>query len=169
MAFNVKTALLKPALKLAMERSGHGRQLGIDITHVSGGHVRLAYSYDPQAVGNPLTGVIHGGVILSLLDICCGCAAMTAMQELSIAPTIDLRLDYMQPAKPEKPVLASGNVYRTTSSVIFCRGSAWQDDEDDPIAHCVATFMRLSAPQMSIASVIRTGIQGLFPAGKDRG
>jgi acyl-coenzyme A thioesterase PaaI-like protein len=57
---------------------------------------------------------------------------------------MDLRLDYMQPAEPEKPINISAKVYKNTSNVVFCRGVAWQSDMENPIAHCVATFMKLS-------------------------
>jgi hypothetical protein len=39
--------------------------------------------------------------------------------------------------------------------VIFCRGSAWQDDQDNPIAHCVATFMTVDTPSISLGNIIR--------------
>jgi len=50
----------------------------------------------------------------------------------------------MQPAEPEKPINISAKVYKNTSNVVFCRGVAWQSDMENPIAHCVATFMKLS-------------------------
>ena len=100
MDFNLKSSFFKPALKMAMEKTGHGRKLGFSITGVSDGSVSLVYPYDTEAVGNPVTGVIHGGVIVSLLDTCCGCAAMSIMETPSITPTVDLRLDYMHPAEP---------------------------------------------------------------------
>ena len=166
MGLKFKSAVFKPALKMAMERTGHGRQLGFRINEVSEGFVSLDYSYDAKAVGNPITGVIHGGVIVSLLDTCCGCAAMSVMQVPSITPTMDLRLDYMHPAEPLKPIYASGKVYKITSSVIFCRGAAWQDDIENPIAHCVANFVRISAPKTDFSSVFKAGIERIIPWSK---
>lgn len=163
MRFDLKTALYRPVLKMAMEQVGHGRQLGFTITKVARGRVSLSYPYDTNAVGNPITGAVHGGVIVSLLDTCCGAAAMNVTGKLSLAPTIDLRLDYMHPARPNAPIFVSGTAYKTTSAVIFCRGTAWQDDQENPIAHCVATFMRLrigSGEQLS--GVFKRGIKRVF-------
>jgi uncharacterized protein (TIGR00369 family) len=166
MDFNLKSSFFKPALKMAMEKTGHGRKLGFSITGVSDGSVSLVYPYDTGAVGNPVTGVIHGGVIVSLLDTCCGCAAMSVMETPSITPTVDLRLDYMHPAEPMKPVYASGKVYKITASVIFCRGVAWQDDTANPIAHCVANFMRIGAPKTNLSGIFKAGISRMIPWAK---
>ena len=80
----------------------------------------------------------------------------------SVAPTMDLRLDYMHPAAPNIPIFVSGTVYKTTSSVIFCRGMAWQQDESNPIAHCVATFMRLESDKVQFYGVIKSGFKRLL-------
>ncbi len=163
MVSKLKERIARSAIKVAMERTGHGRQLGFSIINVDRGSVSLEYPYDKRAVGNPLNGVVHGGIVVSLLDTCCGCAAMSAMSTPSVTPTMDLRLDYMHPAEPEWPIFASGRVYRTTSSVIFCRGSAWQEDAENPIAHCVATFVRIDMPGTEFSSVFKGGIKRFLP------
>ena len=74
---------------------------------------------------------------------------------------MDLRLDYMHPAEPYEPVYVSAKVYRNTSNVLFCRGSAWQGDPENPIAHCVATFMKVDSPDISVASALRRRLRRL--------
>jgi uncharacterized protein (TIGR00369 family) len=159
---NLKFAIFKPMLKLAMERTGHGAALGFEITKVEKGEVELLFPYQVEVVGNPLTGVIHGGVIVSLLDTCCGSAAITILDSRVVTPTMDLRLDYMHPAEPFQPVYVSAKVYKHTANVIFCRGSAWQGDRDNPIAHCVATFMKVETSSISLSSVMTRQIKRLF-------
>jgi uncharacterized protein (TIGR00369 family) len=159
---NLKLAIFKPMLKLAMERTGHGAALGFELTRVGRGEVEMSFPYKEEVVGNPVTGVVHGGVIVSLLDTCCGCAAISVLKRPSVTPTMDLRLDYMHPAEPGQPIYVSAKVYRDTSNVIFCRGSAWQDDPENPIAHCVATFMRVDTPSISLGNVIRRRFKRLI-------
>jgi uncharacterized protein (TIGR00369 family) len=163
---NLKLAIFKPILKLAMERSGHGAALGFELTRIGRGEVEMSFPYKEEVVGNPVTGVVHGGVIVSLLDTCCGCAAISVLKRPSVTPTMDLRLDYMHPAEPGQPIYVSAKVYRDTSSVIFCRGSAWQDDPENPIAHCVATFMRVDSPSISLGNVIRRRFKRLIHGDK---
>jgi uncharacterized protein (TIGR00369 family) len=159
---NLKLAIFKPMLKLALERTGHGAALGFELTRVGRGEVEMSFPYKEEVVGNPVTGVVHGGVIVSLLDTCCGCAAISVLKRPSVTPTMDLRLDYMHPAEPGQPIYVSAKVYRDTSNVIFCRGSAWQDDPENPIAHCVATFMRVDTPSISLGNVIRRRFKRLI-------
>lgn len=163
---NLRLAIFKPILKLAMERTGHGAALGFELTKVGRGEIEMTFPYKEEVVGNPVTGVVHGGVIVSLLDTCCGSAAITMLTRPVVTPTMDLRLDYMHPAEPYKPIYVSAKVYRNTSNVMFCRGSAWQDDRENPIAHCVATFMRVETPSISLTNIIRRRFNRLIRGDK---
>ena len=164
---NLKLAIFKPLLKLGMERTGHGVALGFKLTKVNLGEVEMTLPCKPELVGNPVTGVIHGGVIVSLLDTCCGSAAITTLTRNSVTPTMDLRVDYMHPAEPNKPIYVSAKVYRDTSTVVFCRGRAWQDDAENPIAHCVATFMKVEAQSLSFPNVLRRSFKRFVLGKKD--
>ena len=122
----------------------HGCTLGLSLEEVSDEGILVKLPYSEAIIGNPETGVIHGGAITTLMDQSCGMAAAQALApEFDITPTIDLRIDYMKPAEPRKDVFAFVSAYRKTRHVLFTRGVAFQDDIDDPIAHCVANFMRM--------------------------
>jgi uncharacterized protein (TIGR00369 family) len=118
----------------------------IGMTLVSRGDYRcvVRVPYAEHLVGDPDTGVIHGGVITALLDNASGVAVRSdttaAADERSMA-TLDLRIDYMRPAQPREDLYAEAHCYRTTSNVAFVRAIAYQADRDVPIASSVATFM----------------------------
>src|SRR5690606_11014411 len=101
---------------------------------------KLMLPYNPALVGNPDTGVLHGGVITSLLDSCMGFTVATTVPDITICPTLDLRIDYMSPAQPGLPVYAEAEVYRTTRHVLFVRGKAYQADREQPVAYTTAAF-----------------------------
>ena len=105
------------------KKNGHGKALGHRMTRIERGEICLEFPYKEEVVSNPFTGVVHGGVIASLLDIACGSAAMTVLSTPAVAPTMDLRLDYMHPAEPASPSMWKPK--STTArplNVIFCRG-----------------------------------------------
>ncbi|NWG46980.1 MAG: PaaI family thioesterase [Alphaproteobacteria bacterium] len=119
----------------------HGRALGIRCTGIEEGRARLEMPYRADLVGDPETGVLHGGVITTLLDTVSGLAALSALDRLRSMATLDLRIDYMRPASPEETVFAEAHCYRLTRSVAFVRGLAHHGDPEAPIAASSASFM----------------------------
>jgi uncharacterized protein (TIGR00369 family) len=105
--------------------------------------ITITLPYSAHIVGNPQTGVIHGGAITTLMDSACGMATLCVLPQFEVCPTLDLRIDYMHPAEPYKDVYGFAQCYRVTTDVIFMRGFAYQDDPEQPIAHVVGTFMRM--------------------------
>ena len=100
----------------------------------------MTMPYQKNLVGDPKTGVLHGGVITTLLDSCCGAAVMTAGDAKTSTATIDLRIDYMRPAKPERNITAEAMCYRVTNSVVFVRASAQDGTKKIPIATATGAF-----------------------------
>ncbi|SEM71453.1 uncharacterized domain 1-containing protein [Pseudomonas sp. ok272] len=121
----------------------HCQVLGLRVHSANAEGLTITLPYSPQIVGNPQTGVIHGGAITSLMDSACGMATLCVLPEFEVCPTLDLRIDYMHPAEPHKDVHGFAQCYRVTTDVIFTRGFAYQDDPEQPIAHVVGTFMRM--------------------------
>lgn len=121
----------------------HCQVLGIGVHSASTDGITLTLPYSPQIVGNPQTGVIHGGALTSLMDTACGMATLCVLPEFEVCPTLDLRVDYMHPAQSHKTVYGFAQCYRVTTDVIFTRGFAYQDDLERPVAHVVGTFMRM--------------------------
>ncbi|NMH64277.1 PaaI family thioesterase [Shewanella salipaludis] len=138
------------------------RRLGLTVHEASEHHVLIELPYSQELIGYPDTGVIHGGVITTLMDTACGsavvCAIFDKFASLEISPTLDLRVDYMKPAEPNKPVYAFAECYKLASSIAFTRAIAYQDSIDDPIAHAVGSFMRIS-PEM-VGDEFRKALMG---------
>lgn len=119
-----------------------GRELGLTVTAVKNGQLTLCLPYSDRIIGNPDTGVIHGGAITTLMDTASGSATLCALDDFELCPTLDLRVDYMRPAEPRKPVYARAEAYKITRNIIFTRCEAFQDP-GETIANCVGTFMRI--------------------------
>jgi uncharacterized protein (TIGR00369 family) len=131
-------------LKLARRFSRgvpHNQALGIRVVEITATEAVFELPYDAKLVGNPDTGTLHGGAITAMLDACSGVAVFAALTELVPIATLDLRIDYLKPASPGKPVFGRASCYKLTRNVAFTRAVAYHDDPDDAIAHSVGTFM----------------------------
>jgi len=127
----------------------HCKTIGMRVIEAEQGKVTLELPYNASLVGNPETGVIHSGAATTLFDTAAGFSVMSSLPEVEICPTLDLRLDHMKPAEPFKPVYGFAETYKLANNVAFTRGILFQNDRNDPIAHGVATFMRLQAGSLT--------------------
>lgn len=132
-----------PAKKAFAGTIPHIVDIGAEMLDAQDGHALARLPYDERFVGDPETGVIHGGVVTTLIDTVCGLAVMTALDKPQPIVTLDLRIDYLKPAKPKEDLLARADVYKVTRQVVFVRATAYQSDEEHPIANAVGTFMLL--------------------------
>ena len=130
--------------KLFLSSIRHCEVLGISFVAVDEESLTLKLPYGEKIVGNPFNGVIHSGSITTLMDTTMGLAVPLTLENIELCPTLDLRIDYMGAAIPNETVYGKAVVYRITEHVVFVRGTAFHQQEPErPIAHCVASFMRL--------------------------
>ncbi len=118
----------------------HCKALNMRLTSIANGVAEMELPYDLRIVGDPDTGVLHGGAVSALMDTCCGAAAMSHPASPSGTATIDLRIDYMRAATPGQAVRTRAECYRITKSVAFVRATAVDDDDDNPVATATGAF-----------------------------
>lgn len=124
----------------------HNKALGMEMLELDRGEAIFKLKYDVKLVGNPDTGVLHGGAITALLDAASGASVFAALTEWVPIATLDLRIDYLRAAEAGRDVIAHATCYKTTRNVAFTRAVAYHDDPDDPIASSVGTFMLSTKP-----------------------
>ncbi len=121
----------------------HALAIGLRLETGADGAPLFRLPYDYHLIGDPDSGVLHGGVITALLDQTAGLLARpegAEREEFALA-TLDLRIDYMGPAVPGEDLLATGECYKRTRNIAFVRAHAFQESLAEPVAACVATFM----------------------------
>lgn len=134
--------------------SPYSRELGLRLHSVRPDWCVIKVPYDPRTIGNPESGVVHGGVITALLDSCYGLAIFVRMSKLRPMATLDLRIDYLKPATPGRDILGGAVCYKLGHELAFVRGTAYHDSPDDPIATSAAIFMFTGGPVISLDEAV---------------
>jgi len=123
-----------------IEAIPHAAAMGMKLTDIGDGTAEIVMAYDPRLIGDPDTGVIHGGAVSALMDTCGGASVMAHPTAPAATATIGLRIDYMRAATPGQNITARATCHHITRSVAFVRATATDDDTDRPVATATGTF-----------------------------
>lgn len=130
----------RKAARQFIEAIPHSRALGMVLDRLEDGVAVISMPWDARFVGDPQTGVIHGGAVSALMDTCGGAAVMSHPTGVIGTATIDIRIDYMRPARPGDRITARAECYHVTRSVAFVRATAHDADTDRPVATATGAF-----------------------------
>jgi uncharacterized protein (TIGR00369 family) len=99
--------------------------LGWKALDLEPGHVRVRYTARPEFV-NP-HGAIQGGFLAAMLDDAMGPALFTTLAADQFAPTIEIKVSFLRPARPGW-IIAEGRVVHRTRSLAFLEGTLSTED-----------------------------------------
>ena len=129
----------------AMRFGGHGAAIGIGYVRHGDDWVELDLPYSDRLIGDPDSGIIASGPIVALMDMATSLAIWRKRGKFVPQATLDLRVDYLRPARVGHTVIGRGECYALKRAISFIRGTAHDGDPDDPIAHVSGTYMNLDA------------------------
>ena len=118
----------------------HARALSLALTDIGPGEVEMRLPHDDRLVGDPETGALHGGAVSTLMDTCSGAAVMSHPDAGPMTATLDLRIEYMRPARPGCDITARAVCHHVTRSVAFVRVTAGDGTSDVPVATATGAF-----------------------------
>ena len=113
-------------LRFMEEQVPFNRLLGIRGESVAEGRAVLVQPVRPEFVGDSTRPALHGGVISSLIDTAGGVAAWSALGDGESVSTVDLRVDYLEPAGLGEPLRAEAEVARRGTRVCHVRVAVTQ-------------------------------------------
>ncbi len=144
--------LLAIAKYFFIEKTPFNKVLGLEIESIEKESVHLKFDMKEDLLGNAFRGMIHGGVIASILDVAGGVAAFfslrdklkgqsleKAAQSYSRFGTVDLRIDYLRPGIGES-FNARGSILRTGNKVAVARMEL-HNEKDKLIATGTGTYL----------------------------
>jgi len=111
------------------EQFGMWANLGARLSRAEPGDVVVEADLTVDQHGFP-TGrgaIVHGGAIAALADMALASAGATVAPDGQVATTVDLKVDFLQPAQPG-PMVARGRVQRRTRRLCFTSASIEQHD-----------------------------------------
>jgi uncharacterized protein (TIGR00369 family) len=143
------------AITLVVQRGiPHCGVIGIEVKDVDKTGVTMVLPYREDLVGDPRSGVLHGGAITTLIDSVSGVSVYVGLGAFAAIATLDLRIDYLRPATPHIDLLARAECYKVTRQIAFVRAIAHHGDVNDPVAHSVSTFMIDSSETKPLAAIV---------------
>ncbi len=141
-----RAAFLAMVQKHLVDTVPHNHAIGMKLVELGVDSCRFTIPYSETLVGNPETGVMHGGVITAFIDAACGAAVIAALKGLRRVATLDLRIDYMRPAAPRREITCHARCYRLTKNVAFTRAEAYLDTPEELVATAAGTFAIFDEP-----------------------
>ena len=90
----------------------HCGEIGVLVHEINAEGVTFSLPYQERFAGNPVDGVLHGGIITTLIDTAAGMCIYGRLQKYVPIATLDLRIDYLKPATPGEELFAYATCYR---------------------------------------------------------
>ena len=115
------------ALRLMWEEAPFNRLLGLKGETLEPGHAVIVLPVREDFIGDPRRPALHGGVVSSLIDTTGGAAAWAALGPEESVSTVDLRVDFLEPARLAGPLRAEATLLRKGNRVCHVRTSVTQD------------------------------------------
>lgn len=123
-------------LRERVAASSFHRAFGMEVDDAVRGEVTIGWEAHPEHLN--LQGLVHGGVLATLLDTAMGLAIRTALEPGRRHVTIEMGVHYLRPAHPGR-LRARGTVARIGREIAFAEADV-VDGQDRVLARATGTF-----------------------------
>jgi uncharacterized protein (TIGR00369 family) len=126
----------------SFDRQGFMRLLGATLDAVESGTVTISCDFDERLTQQH--GLLHGGVVASLVDVACGYAALSVMPEDREVLTVEFKIHFLKPARVDR-IIAVGQVVQAGRTLTVCDGSVFDSTRTRLLARMTTTMMAVPA------------------------
>jgi len=107
--------------KMLYKRIPYYSTLGLELQEIGNGKATFALSLREELMQN---GMVHGGVLASLIDSSCACAAISLIYPDGYITTIDLQIEFLKPVSKEV-IISKAKCIKSGKNIFFCKAKVW--------------------------------------------
>jgi uncharacterized protein (TIGR00369 family) len=112
--------------------------LGLEPLAVADGRATMAVTFRPEHLQS---GVMHGGVLASLIDSACACAALSLIYPDAYATSVNLQVAYLKPVTGGR-VTAHAECLRAGKRILFTEARV-VDEKGEVVATGTSQLVRV--------------------------
>ncbi len=120
--------------------------LGFRVEELEPGRCLVRVPFRPEMVGDPIRPALHGGVATALADAAGGLAVFTKLGPQDRTSTVDLRMDFLRPGRPDEDLWCTAQVLRLGNRVAVADCEVWQGVPRATIGKARAVYNVVQAP-----------------------
>lgn len=121
---------------LSLKRVPFLSHLGVEIAHLAPGEARVVMDPGPEHLNS--WGGVHGGVVMTLLDICMAVAGRSYDPVNLSGITVDMSTSFIAPGRGRQ--IGIGRVIARSTTLWRCEGEIRNADDDSLVAKAIGTF-----------------------------
>ena len=112
--------------KILYKRIPYYSTLGLKLQEIGNGKASFTLSLREELMQN---GMVHGGVLASLIDSSCACAAISLTYPDGYITTIDLQVEFLKPVSKGR-LLSRAKCIKSGKNIYFCKAKVWNSDSE---------------------------------------
>lgn len=109
--------------KYLLEKIPFYSTLGLEPQEISDGRAKFELLLRKELMQY---GMVHGGVLASLIDSSCACAALSLTYPDAYITTIDLQVEYLKPVSKGR-LIAKAKCVKGGKRIFFCKSKIWNE------------------------------------------
>ncbi len=125
--------------KILYKRIPYYSTLGLKLQEIGDGRATFEILIREELTQN---GMVHGGVIASIIDSSCACAAISLVYPDGYITTIDLQVEFLK-SVTKGVLIAKAKCMKAGRNIFFCKAKVW-DSEDKLISTGSSQLIRVS-------------------------
>ncbi len=112
-------------------------ELGFELASMADGTAEIVITLKPQHMNS--WKVMHGGIIMTLLDASMSRAARSLVEGVTSAATVEMKTSFFQPGgKVDTRIRGIGRVLHRSTTMYYCEGEIWNGES--LVAKSMGTF-----------------------------